>query len=200
MKSFPLIRRSVATMMMAAMLAGFGGNALAAKKWQTRDYEPQMKKAEAYVRAGKIEDALIGFDSAAQADPIRKEPWVRRAQLHFDAGNYGRAIVAAEEVLRRDPADKIADSILTVGGLRVAAQSLQRLQANGGLNNPTARKEAEVLARTMRSTMGSAVFANVYESGPSPVKPKRAKARPKTTAPKPAANANPNPFDTPNGG
>lgn len=200
MKSFPLIRRSVATMMMAAMLAGFGGNALAAKKWQTRDYEPQMKKAEAYVRAGKVEDALIGFDSAAQADPTRKEPWVRRAQLNFDAGNYGRAIVAAEEVLRRDPADKIADSILTVGGLRVASQSLQRLQANGGLNNPTARKEAEVLARTMRSTMGSAVFANVYEGGPSPVKPKRTKARPKTTAPKPAANANSNPFDTPNGG
>jgi len=199
MKSFPLIRRNVATIMLAAMLAGFGGNALAAK-WHTRDYEPQMKKAEAYVRAGKIEDALIGFDSAAQADPTRKEPWVRTAQLHFDAGNYGRAIVAAEEALRRDPADKVADSILTVGGLRVAAQSLQRLQANGGLNNPAARKEAEVLARTMRATMGSAVFANVYDSGPGPVKPKRTKARPKATAPKPAANANANPFDSPNGG
>jgi Tfp pilus assembly protein PilF len=200
MKSFPLIQRSTAAVIVAAMLAGVSGSALADKKWRTRDYAPQMQKAEGYVRAGKVEDALISFDSAAQADPTRKEPWVRSAQLHFDAGHYGRAIVAAEEVLRRDPADKVADSVLTVSGLRVAAQSLQRLQANGGLHVPTARKEAEVLARTMRSTMGTAVFANVYESGPGPVKPKRTKARPKATAPKPAADANANPFDTPSGG
>ncbi|NUO74850.1 MAG: hypothetical protein HOQ32_02435 [Lysobacter sp.] len=199
MKSFPFFRRNVAMIVMAAMLAGAGGDALAAKKPRTRDYEPYMKKAEAYARAGKVEDALIGFDNAAQADPTRKEPWVRRAQLQFDAGHYGRAIVSAEEVLRRDPNDKIADSILTVGGLRVAAQSLQRLQANGGLNSPTARKEAEVLARTMRATMGSAVFVNAYEGGPGPVKSKRPKARPpKATAPKPPVSANP--FDDSNGG
>src|SRR5690606_1809459 len=83
-----------------------------------------MDRAESDVAAGRVESAVAGFSEAARADPLRKEPWLRMAQLHFDAANYGRAIVAAEEVLQRDAADPVADSVLTVAGLRVAAQSL----------------------------------------------------------------------------
>jgi len=195
--------RSVAVLAIACLLAAVSANAAAAKKLKPRDYTPLMTKAEGNVANGKIEAALVGFNEASLADPTRKEPWLRSAQLQFDAGNYGRAIVAAEEVLKRDPADKVADSVLSISGLRVAAQSLQRLQGNGALSSPTARKEAEKLAATLRATLGTAVFANADGPGPGPVvpraKPKKPKAKKAATATQtPATNAaaGGNPFDT----
>ncbi|MFD0739818.1 tetratricopeptide repeat protein [Lysobacter koreensis] len=130
-------------------------------KKRPKDVDKLLVAAEAEVGRGRIETALVAFDAAAQADPTRKEPWVRTAQLQFDAGNYGRAIVAAEEVLKRDPGDLVADSVLTVGGLRVASQSLQRLRKNGVLEtSDTARKEAEQLAATMRATLGDDILVS----------------------------------------
>ena len=134
-----------------ALLLGGVGPALAAKPKQ---YEKLFNAAEAHVAAGRIEPALVAFTDAAKADPTRKEPWVRSAQLLFDVGRYGRAIVAAEEVLQRDPQDRVADSVLTIAGMRLAGQSLQRLQASGALSvSDTARKEAEQLARAVRETL-----------------------------------------------
>ena len=152
-----------------------------------QSYASVLEDAETAVRAGKIESALVSFDEAAKADSTSKEPWVRIAQLQFDAGNYGRAIVAAEEVLQRDPADQVADSVLTVAGLRVASQSLQRLQGNGALASDTARIEAERLAATMRATMGQTILDSGAAAAP---KPARRSSRPASRpAPKPAAPA-----------
>ncbi|WP_222565984.1 tetratricopeptide repeat protein [Novilysobacter antarcticus] len=155
---------------------------------KTGNYATVLENAEAAVNAGRFESALVSFDEAAQADPTSKQPWLRIAQLQFDAGNYGRAIVAAEEVLQRDPADQVADSVLTVSGLRIASQSLERLQGSGALASETARIEAERLAATMRATMGESIL----DSG-APTAPKartRAPARRATTpAPKPATPA-----------
>ncbi|RBD72709.1 hypothetical protein BRM62_06905, partial [Xanthomonas oryzae pv. oryzae] len=102
-----------------------------------------MSRAEAEVTNGGPEQALKTFEDASRADPTRKEPWVRIAQLQFDRANYARAIVAAQEVLQRDPNDLVADGVLTVAGFRIANQSLQRLQGRGALASGTARKEAE---------------------------------------------------------
>lgn len=180
----------------AVLVSGLVACASAPKQEIVKDYSMLLDTAEADVSAGRIEPALIGFNEAAKADPTRKEPWVRSAQLQFDAGNYGRAIVAAEEVLRRDPNDRVADSVLTISGLRVAAQSLQRLQTNGTLASETARKEAQQLAATMRATMGTVVFVS---EDPEPVEPTpkaTPKARPKTPVPaKPSEKPPENPFD-----
>lgn len=145
-----------------------------------------MDQAEAEVGAGRVDEAVIGFNEAAHADPLRKEPWVRIAQLHFDAGNYGRAIVAAEEVLQRDAADPVADSVLTVAGLRVAAQSLQRLQGNGAIASESARAEAGRLATTMRATMGDDILADPEASKPRPPVRRRAAPARRSTAGQPA--------------
>ncbi len=141
-------------------------------------YATVLNNAEAAVRSGKVDSALVSFDEAAKADPTSKEPWVRMAQLHFDAGNDGRAIVAAEEVLQRDPNDQVADSVLTVAGLRIASESLQRLQSAGALASPTARIEAERLAATMRATMGDSIL-NTGAPAHKP-KPTRPTSRPST--------------------
>lgn len=168
------------------------------------DYAALLGQAESDVSAGRIESALVGFDQAAKADPTRKEPWVRSAQLQFDAGNYGRAIVAAEEVLQRDPTDKVADSVLTVAGLRVASESLKRLQGNGALASDTARSEAERLATTMRATMGEGILdsdEDAPKSRPAPRRRSTARRSAPVAAPKveskPAAA---NPFEVLGGG
>lgn len=175
--------RAAAALVLAAALAACnttGG---------TREAPPfadLMDRAEAEVGAGRVEAAVAGFNEAARADPLRKEPWVRIAQLHFDAGNYGRAIVAAEEVLQRDAADPVADSVLTVAGLRVAAQSLQRLQGNGAIASESARAEAGRLAATMRSTMGEEILADPEAGKPrAPVRRRAAPPR-RSTASQPA--------------
>lgn len=160
------------------------------------NYSQLIGQAEADVSAGRIEPALAAFNEAAKADPTNKEPWVRSAQLAFDAGNYGRAITAAEEVLRRDPADLVADSVLTVSGLRVAVQSLQRLQANGALaTSDTARKEAEQLASALRSTMGES--PSRAASTPAPCRGSRCGRPAARPQPQPQPQAKPsdeNPF------
>lgn len=170
---------------LAALLAAC--NTMPAK---TGDYAMVLENAEAAVKAGRVESALVGFDQAAQADPTSKQPWLRIAQLQFDAGNYGRAIVAAEEVLQRDPADQVADSVLTVSGLRIASQSLERLQGSGALASETARIEAERLAATMRATMGETILDSGAPAAPKARTRVRAPARRASTpAPKPATPA-----------
>lgn len=179
-RPFPAAGRLIAAIALAAVL----GACDTLPKRESIGYADLFGNAEAEVTAGRTEAALVAFDQAAKADPMSKEPWVRTAQLHFDAGNYGRAIVAAEEVLQRDPADKVADSVLTVSGLRIAAESLQRLQGNGALASESARTEAERLAATMRATMGEEILAG------SPAKPRstpRRRAAPAPAADKPAA-------------
>lgn len=163
MTSRPPFLRAAARQVSLSLLLAFGLSACITGGGvkESGNYAELASSAEAEIAAGRVESALVAFDQAAQADPTRKEPWVRIAQLQFDAGNYGRAIVAAEEVLQRDPTDKVADSVLTVAGLRIAAQSLQRLQASGALASDTARVEAERLAATMRATMGE----EILESG-----------------------------------
>ncbi|KAF1712642.1 hypothetical protein CSC70_00235 [Pseudoxanthomonas kalamensis DSM 18571] len=151
-----------------------------------------MSEAEAQVGAGAIDSAIRTFDLAAQADPTQKDPWVRSAQLQFDAGSYGRAIVAAQEALQRDPGDLVADSVLTLGGFRVAGESLKRLQAGGALSSESARSEAKQLAESMRSIMGDEIV-DIAKPTPAPRSTRRSSRRSATPAPKPAPAPAPKP-------
>lgn len=169
------------------LVSGLAACATTQKKTPAGDYATLMSSAETEVSGRRIEAALATFNQAAKADPTRKEPWLRSAQLQFDAGNYGRAIVAAEETLQRDPTDKVADSVLTVSGLRVAAQSLQRLRGNGALSSDTATKEAEQLANALRATMGTEILAEPRVAKPAPRR--RASSRVSAAPSAPAAPA-----------
>ncbi|WP_269791107.1 tetratricopeptide repeat protein [Stenotrophomonas sp. Iso1] len=180
-------------MMVLVLLSGLVACASAPKKPVVVPFDTTMSNAEAQVATVTPDASIKAFEDAAKSDPTRKEPWVRIAQLQFDQGNYARAIVAAEEVLQRDPDDLVADGVITVAGFRVANQSLQRLQGRGALASETARKEAQTLADTLRSTMGDAVLA-VEKPKPRARAGTRAGARrqaastaaPSTPAPTPA--------------
>lgn len=137
-------------------------------------FDVLQSQAETLVASSGPAAAIPAFEQASRADPTRKEPWVRIAQLQFDSGNYASAIMAAEEVLQRDPEDAVADGVLTVAGFRIANQSLLRLQARGALDTTTARSEAKTLADTLRATMGDAIL--------SPAKPATRSARRRSAA------------------
>lgn len=179
MKTRPL---AAACRLMLPVVAVLALGACSTMSRKPASYSEVLGQAESEVAAGRVESALIGFNEAARIDPVNKEPWLRSAQLQFDAGNYGHAIVAAEEVLQRDPADKVADSVLTVAGLRIASQSLQRLQGNGALASESARAEAERLAATMRDTMGEAFLAGPEASADKARASSRGRAAPRRRA------------------
>lgn len=195
------IVRMLGVLLVAASVAACatGGKS----KPPAENYDTLISAAEDKVASVDLAGALQAFESAAKADSTRKEPWVRLAQLNFDTGNYGRAIVAAEEVLLRDPTDKVAESVLTLGGFRVAAQSLQRLQSSGALTSESAQREARELATLMRETMGPEI-AGVPEPAPRQARrpaprrqstPARAPAAAPASAPAPARKPTTNPFD-----
>ncbi|WP_178380523.1 hypothetical protein [Xanthomonas oryzae] len=180
------------------LLSALVGCASAPKKAPPpSSFDATMSRAEAEVTNGGPEQALKTFEDAGRADPTRKEPWVRIAQLQFDRANYARAIVAAQEVLQRDPNDLVADGVLTVAGFRIANQSLQRLQGRGALVSGTARKEAEMLASTLRATMGDDILQPDQPKKRKPVRNARRAAPPAAkdaAPPKQTPNASADPF------
>ncbi len=163
----PAVTRGLAALVLLVLVSGCASTG-GSRKPASGDYATIYGQAESDVRAGRLDAALAGLGEAAKADPSRKEPWVRIAQLQFDKGNYAHAILAAEEVLQRDPDDLVADSVLAVGGFRIANQSLQRLRGNGALASNTARTEAELLVKTLRETMGEGIMRPAPEPESQP--------------------------------
>lgn len=136
--------------------------------------------ADSLLEKGNREEAVKVLSDLAKKNPGRKDPWVRMARIHFDGENYAQAIVAAEEALQRDGTDRTAKSIRAVGGLRVAAQSLNDLKGDVELKGD-ARSDAVGLAKVMRDTLGEDVLV--------PPDDKKKKPAPVVVRPKPAAVA-----------
>src|SRR5574343_312525 len=78
---------------------------------------------DSLLEKGNQEEAVKILGDLAKKNPGRKEPWIRMAKVHFDAENYAQAIVAAEEALQRDGADRSAKSIRAVAGWRGGADA-----------------------------------------------------------------------------
>lgn len=115
--------------------------------------EQLMSDSMAASANGLPEKSMDLLEKAAKEFPTRKEPWLRIAQLHFEAHDYGQAILSAEEVLERDEKDQLAKSILAVSGLRVSARALAKLREDQVITGDV-RLEARMLAKTLRETLG----------------------------------------------
>lgn len=120
-------------------------------------YDLWMAKAESSIRAQDVAGAKAAFRKATEADPAAKEPWRRLAELDFNAQEYGPAIVEAQEVLKRDPMDTTAQSVLTVSGLRVALDALGMIHRETDPKGP-AHVEAAKVAQKLRETLGQDVL------------------------------------------
>ena len=153
-----------------------------------------VRANEANVQGSK-DQARALYYTAAKSYPTSKEPWQKLAQDYFESRNYGQAILAAQEVLLRDPADTVSTSILAVSGLRVSAQGLTALRQQQRRLSGDTRTEAEDIARTLRELLGEPLLApsaNSAASAPAPAPRPRPVVRPKpVAAAAPAASAAP---------
>ena len=143
---------------LAAATALFAGCATNNPGPQTDEaFGKSMSEAEAAAKGGQQDKAIDLYQQIAKQNPTRDEPWVRIAQIQFGAEKYPQAILAAEEALQRDNADRQAKSILAVSGLRVARRSLQELRADSALAGDV-KTDAQVLAKMLRDTLGEQVL------------------------------------------
>jgi tetratricopeptide (TPR) repeat protein len=129
----------------------------AAKVAAQQQVAENLAAADKAQKAGHTDQAIEQLDAAIKTDPATKEPWLKKAQIHFDARQYGLAITEAQEVLQRDVNDLTAKSILAVSGLRVSADALEQLRKVNEVNGPT-RNEAESVARLIREALGEPIL------------------------------------------
>lgn len=162
--------------------------------------EVSGRSVDSLLQQGNQKEAVRLLDDMSRRNPDRKEPWVRKARIYFDAGNYAQAISAAEEVLQRDPAERTAKVIRAVAGLRIAGQSLNDLRSDAELKG-SAHSDAVGLVKVMRETLGEDVLVppadsrrearGVRAKPPAPAaNRRRAEGEPRT-----AATTGGNPFD-----
>jgi tetratricopeptide (TPR) repeat protein len=150
-----------------------------------------MAEADKAVLAGHPDKAYAALRAAAAAFPTDKTPWLRMAQMRYDAKNYGEAIVYTQETLQRDPDDTLANSIAAVSGLRVASKALADLAQENDLSGDV-RTEAQDLAKLLRTTLGEDVLVHT-KGKKAPGRSTRADTRPAPAAKesKPAASNDP---------
>jgi tetratricopeptide (TPR) repeat protein len=134
-------------------------------------FNKSLADADAVAKGGDQDRAIGLYQELAKSDPTREEPWSRIAQIQFQQGHYGQAIVAAQEALQRDQTDRQAKSVLAVAGLRIATTSLGELRQDASLAGD-AKSDAQALAKQLRDTLGEqALFP--ADQQPKPVVKKR---------------------------
>jgi len=155
---------------LSAVAALFAGCSTTNPGPQTDEaFGQSMSEAEAAAKGGQQDKAIDLYQQIAKQNPTRDEPWVRIAQIQFGAEKYPQAILAAEEALQRDNADRQAKSILAVSGLRVARRSLQELRADSALAGDV-KTDAQVLAKMLRDTLGEQVLFPGEQTAKQPVR------------------------------
>ena len=151
--------------------------------------EQVFTDADQAIAAKQDEKAYAMLKAAGAAHPVDKRPWVKMAQIRFNAGVYGEAITNAQEALARDPDDMVAHSIVAVSGLRVASKALADLTRKNKLNGDL-KSEAQDLTKLLRTTLGEPILARNETPRPPPVKQRTAAASGNTSqaSSKPASN------------
>lgn len=158
--------------------------------------EEAMAQATLASNAGQKLKALTLLKEAAAAFPEDKAPWLQMAQTNYDAGQYGEAIINAQEVLVRDPNDKLANSIVAISGLRVSTRALADLSRQNNLSG-SLRTESQDLAKLLRESLGETVLVPQREkpAARSPSRKTAARAATAAAAPATVERASANPFD-----
>jgi tetratricopeptide (TPR) repeat protein len=138
--------------------------------------EEMLAKANQASSAGQKEQAVTLWKETATAYPADKTPWSNIAQTRYDAGQYGEAIVNAQEVLVRDPNDKLANSIIAISGLRLSTRALADLSRQNNLSG-SLRTESQDLAKLLRESLGETVLVPPATPPAAPVRATAAKAK-----------------------
>jgi len=159
---------------------------------KTTTMAASISAADAAIAAGQPDKAFAHLQSASQAFPADKTPWVRMAQMRFDAKNYGQAIIDAQQALERDPDDTLANSIAAVSGLRVSSKALGELTRKNKINGDV-RTEAQELAKLLRASVGEEKL--VPAQRPPAARQRTSSTAAASSSPAKSASSSSDPFD-----
>lgn len=137
----------------AALLLALGGCATLGEP-VAPTYRESMAAARTHADAGQVREAVAALQQAALVLPASKEPWLEIARLRVAQNRHVDALAAAEQVLRRDPADPEASEISISSGLQVALQTMKRLRAADAASDEERVAEAKVIALLMAEVFG----------------------------------------------
>jgi len=146
--------------------------------------EEWWSRGDAARKDGLHEAARGAYREGAKSYPTDKQPWLRLADDYFNVGDYGNAVLAAQEAIQRDPRDNAAHSVLAVSGLRITAGSLAALREQSGYPVGS-REEALEVTRRLREALSDPSLLPVVSA---PAAPAAASRKPKP-APRPNATA-----------
>ncbi|MGQ4583415.1 tetratricopeptide repeat protein [Lysobacter sp. F60174L2] len=138
----------------AGLLLALGACASLSGKPAPPDYAGSMAIAQTHADTGQVEAAVAALSQAAALEPAHKEPWLRIAQLRAAQNRHVDALAAAEQVLRRDPADSAAYAITIDSGLQVAQRTLERLRGSAQPPDDARRAQAQLIAALMAEVFG----------------------------------------------
>jgi predicted Zn-dependent protease len=159
------LQRIIPCIACMAILSGCATtNSNAPPKSAALTVETALAEADAAAKAGQPDKAVHILKTATATHPDDKAPWIQLAQMRFDGGNYGDAIVNALEGLQRDPDDKLGHSIVAVSGLRLSSKALADLSQKNNLSG-TVRSEAQDLAKLLRASLGEEVLVPAKDKG-----------------------------------
>lgn len=154
--------------------------------------EDYLSRARAAMEStGGEEIARQIYREAISAFPTDKRPWLGLAQSYFELSDYGNTVLAAQEVILRDPEDETAHGLMAISGLRVATIALGSIRETGDIND-TARREAEIMSRNLR-----VLFGERNGNGASNNTATRSQAPVRETSPPPARRVAPAPAPAP---
>lgn len=157
MKTVNTLRRLAGATTCAVILSACGTVSQQNAELSKPTVSALMAKASQAASSGQKEQAVTLWKDAAAAFPAEKAPWVSIAQSRYDAGQYGEAIVSAQEILVRDPNDQLANSIIAISGLRLSTRALADLSRQNNLSGPL-RTESQDLAKLLRESLGETVL------------------------------------------
>ena len=147
-----------------------------------------LSQASQAATSGQREKAVTLWQQTAKAYPADKTPWTNIAQTRYDAGQYGEAIINAQEILVRDPNDKLANSIIAISGLRLSTRAIGDLSRQNNLTG-TLRTESQDLAKLLRESLGESVlFPTPSSKAVADRNTDRPKPKDKKPSSKPAAD------------
>jgi hypothetical protein len=149
-----------------------------------------MQRADASAKEGRRELSRLQYREAAKAYPTVAAPWSKLTEDYFESGDHGNAILAAQEVVQREPQNVVAQSVLALSGLRVSNTAMQALRdQQSGIPGNT-RDQALALNRSLREALGETVLApRIVDGSGAPAVASSARTKPALASATPPAGA-----------
>lgn len=157
MTRFTQLQRLLCGVACAATLSGCLGTAPVLPPPPPPTLAELMAQADKASTGGQKEQALKLLKQAAEANPKETKPWLDSAQINFDGGKYGEAILDAQQGLARDPTSVKGHSIIAISGLRLATEAVDNLVKQNNLTGTT-KTESQELAKLLRESVGETVI------------------------------------------